>query len=249
MNNYNELQFFLMNIMVSVVGYFVVVLILSVLFFVVLKKFSNRRKISSKKVTRGQILIEMINNIKAILIQTILYLYIFPVGYFKLTIDNHSIDYNIFSFIILVILHETYFYWTHRLLHTKWLFKNVHMVHHKSKTPNPWSAYSFSSIETVIQLTFLPIILLIVPYDINVITLFVGYIVIINIIGHSDVEFMPSWWLKTKYFGTTTYHTMHHHKSNGNYGLMLRFWDKIMKTEFKNYEEQFNKLTKKVDNN
>lgn len=247
MTNYNEIKFLLMNVIGSVVGYFVVVFVLSMLIYVVFKKFSQKRKISNKKASRKQQSMEMINNVKAIIIQTILYLYVFPVEHFKLTLDNHSLSYNIFSFILLVLLHETYFYWTHRLLHTKWLFKNVHMVHHSSKTPTPWSAYSFSSLEIIIQIIFLPIILFIVPYDINVITLFVGYIVSINIIGHSDVEFMPSWWLKTKYLGTTTYHTMHHHKSNGNYGLMLRFWDKTMKTEFKDYESKFKEITNSVE--
>ncbi|XP_023523129.1 methylsterol monooxygenase 2-1, partial [Cucurbita pepo subsp. pepo] len=27
------------------------------------------------------------------------------------------------------------FYWGHRILHTKWLYKNVHSVHHEYATP------------------------------------------------------------------------------------------------------------------
>ena len=34
---------------------------------------------------------------------------------------------------------DFHFYWTHRMLHTKWLYKNVHKVHHESYNPDPFS--------------------------------------------------------------------------------------------------------------
>ena len=33
--------------------------------------------------------------------------------------------------ICLLLLHDAYFYWCHRLLHVPWLFRNVHAVHHR----------------------------------------------------------------------------------------------------------------------
>jgi sterol desaturase/sphingolipid hydroxylase (fatty acid hydroxylase superfamily) len=32
---------------------------------------------------------------------------------------------------------------------------------------------------------------------------------------------------------------MHHSSFNGNYGLMFRFWDRLLGTELKNYESAF----------
>src|SRR5688572_27169187 len=45
--------------------------------------------------------------------------------------------YTIASLFSLIALHDAYFYWTHRLLHTRWLFKTVHAVHHRSRNPSP----------------------------------------------------------------------------------------------------------------
>lgn len=35
--------------------------------------------------------------------------------------------------LLCAFLYDTFFYWTHRLMHTKWLYKNVHYVHHSSR--------------------------------------------------------------------------------------------------------------------
>jgi sterol desaturase/sphingolipid hydroxylase (fatty acid hydroxylase superfamily) len=35
---------------------------------------------------------------------------------------------------------------------------------------------------------------------------------------------------------------MHHSKFKGNYGVHFRFWDRLMKTEFKDYEAEYDKI-------
>src|ERR1041385_5515419 len=48
------------------------------------------------------------------------------------------------SIALAILLHDAYFYWTHRLMHHRRLFRLVHRVHHASTNPSPWAAYSFS---------------------------------------------------------------------------------------------------------
>ena len=43
--------------------------------------------------------------------------------------------YFIAVFPLMIFIHDTYFYWTHRLMHHKSLFKLFHLVHHKSTNP------------------------------------------------------------------------------------------------------------------
>ncbi|MFK0333766.1 sterol desaturase family protein [Rhizobium sp. NPDC090275] len=44
-------------------------------------------------------------------------------------------------------IHEVHFFWIHRLIHTPFLYKWVHSVHHNSVNPSPWSSLSMHPIE------------------------------------------------------------------------------------------------------
>ena len=52
---------------------------------------------------------------------------------------SSSLDPTFKGLIILLVWWDSHFYWTHRLLHTTWLYKNVHKVHHESYNPDPFS--------------------------------------------------------------------------------------------------------------
>lgn len=49
--------------------------------------------------------------------------------------------------LVLPLLHELHFYCIHRLIHTPWLYKRVHSVHHNSINPSPWSSLSMHPVE------------------------------------------------------------------------------------------------------
>ncbi|MBC7397778.1 MAG: sterol desaturase family protein, partial [Bdellovibrionales bacterium] len=60
-----------------------------------------------------------------------------------LDISQYGWGYFFLSFWIAAFFHETYFYWTHRWMHGVRVFRKVHKVHHDSKSPTPWAAFSF----------------------------------------------------------------------------------------------------------
>jgi Delta7-sterol 5-desaturase len=65
-----------------------------------------------------------------------------------------------------------------------------------------------------------------------------------NIKSHLGYEFFPSWWNQSigKLMTSSTHHNMHHSKFNGNYGVHFRIWDKLLGTEFKDYEKTFDEI-------
>jgi lathosterol oxidase len=138
------------------------------------------------------------------------------------------------SVAVIIVVHDAYFYWTHRLLHRGWWFRHVHSVHHRSTSPTPWAAYSFHPVEAVIQAVFLPLFVLAIPIHDAAIFVFLLHMIVNNCVGHSGFEILP-WraatrgWLRWK--TTVTHHHFHHARNRGNYGLYFTWWDRLCRTE------------------
>jgi sterol desaturase/sphingolipid hydroxylase (fatty acid hydroxylase superfamily) len=49
--------------------------------------------------------------------------------------------------LLIPIWHEAHFYVIHRLIHTPFLYRHVHSVHHNSVNPSPWSSLSMHPLE------------------------------------------------------------------------------------------------------
>lgn len=160
-------------------------------------------------------------------------------------IADYGWSWMIISFVIMLLFHDTYFYWAHRFMHHPKVFKHVHLVHHRSTNPSPWAAYSFHPLEAVIETGVFLIIVFIIPSHPLVLFSFLVYMISRNVIGHLGMEIFPSWFLKSKFSNwitVTTHHDLHHKNFNTNYGLYFSWWDKIMGTEDQAYEATFNEV-------
>lgn len=222
-------------------------------FYIIFKLFKNwtRKNIVQKKQKRKKKLInsERINTLKTLLVFAAggcLTGWGVGQGYFKfyITHEEYSIWYTIGSFFLLVILQDAYFYWTHRFLHTKFMFKLVHHIHHRSRKPALITSYSFGMLEALILYGVIPLYLLFLPLNVIVFQLFMVFMVLRDAQAHSGIESYPKWWVNSPLdkLTTVTHHDLHHQNVNGNYGLYFTFWDRLMKTEFKNYKEEFIKV-------
>jgi sterol desaturase/sphingolipid hydroxylase (fatty acid hydroxylase superfamily) len=135
---------------------------------------------------------------------------------------------------VLMGLHETYFYWTHRWMHHPKIFSFVHRAHHLSKNPTPWAAFSFHPTEGIIQAIFFPLIVCVFPIYGVILLIYLMIMTLFSVINHTGFEIYPKGFEGTwvgKRWITVRHHQKHHEKFVGNYGLYFRFWDKRMKTE------------------
>lgn len=165
---------------------------------------------------------------------------------FYRNIADHSIGWFLFSIACAIVLHDTWFYWTHRMMHHRKLFRFFHRVHHLSHNPSPWAAYAFDPAEAVVQAVIFPLVVCVIPIHPIAFAIFMLWQIIHNVIGHTGFEIHPRWlidsWLG-KILNTTTNHAMHHEKMRGNYGLYFNVWDRLMKTNHPEYENRFREVT------
>lgn len=150
------------------------------------------------------------------------------------------------SIILIILAHDAYFYWMHRLMHDPRLFRRIHLAHHRSAIPTPWAAYAFDTAEAVVQAAFLPLFVLIVPCHVAVLIVFTTHMILRNVIGHSGFELMPRGRAGKPLFDwltTVTHHDQHHSSARWNYGLYFTWWDRWCGTEHPRYYAEFARVT------
>jgi lathosterol oxidase len=161
-------------------------------------------------------------------------------------IEDQGWLYFFLAFPLMFIIHDTYFYWAHRLMHHKKLFRLFHFVHHKSTNPSPWAAYAFHPLEALVEIGIYVVFLFTIPMHYLHFIIFFLLSIIYNVYGHLGYELYPKGfnrhWLG-KWVNTSVNHNQHHQYFKGNYGLYFTFWDRMMGTLNKDYDKEFEKVT------
>ena len=143
--------------------------------------------------------------------------------------------------VMFLLLEDASFYWLHRALHTPFLYKHIHKLHHEYKQPNCWATEYTNVIEyTVVNgaSAFLGGILL--RSHIWTIWAWLAIRTLEGLDGHSGYDF---WFSPFRYFPFrpgASVHDYHHSNNVGNYGSFFTFWDSICGTDlaFKAHEEK-----------
>ena len=151
------------------------------------------------------------------------------------------------SFVWMFFLHDTYFYWCHRAMHHPFLYKKVHLIHHKSTNPSPWTAYAFHPFEAIIETGIAPLIAFTIPVHRTAFFMFMLFQILYNVYGHLGYELFPKGFNKTrigKYINTGTAHNQHHKYFFGNYGLYTLIWDRLLGTVREDYDETYDSTRK-----
>lgn len=210
------------------------------------------RKIRADDPPQGQIRREILASLRTVLVFALngtLIVLGAEMGIIPIYTDaaDYGWIYLIFSIAILIVVHDTWFYWSHRLLHYPPLFRRFHRLHHRSHNPTPFTSYSFDLGEAVANAVYLPLILLILPAHPAAILVFVTHMMLRNAVGHSGYEFFPADRDGKPLFDwmtTVTHHDLHHAHAGYNLGLYFTWWDRLMGTEYPDYHETFRRVAR-----
>ncbi|MEY4050681.1 MAG: Delta(7)-sterol 5(6)-desaturase [Bacteroidota bacterium] len=231
--------------------YYLIAGVVFFLFYVVLKNKILHKKIQSLFPKNSDYLREIFYSTTTILIFGFIPLFFIANPAMKphTTLYDNVSDYGWFYYFlaypIMFVMHDTYFYWTHRIMHHKSLFNIMHLVHHKSTNPSPWAAYAFHPLESIVEVGIFVVFLFTIPVHTTHIIIFFLLSIMYNIYGHLGWELYPKGFSKSfigKWINTSVNHNQHHKYFKGNYGLYFLVWDRMMGTIRADYDEAFEEV-------
>jgi sterol desaturase/sphingolipid hydroxylase (fatty acid hydroxylase superfamily) len=164
-------------------------------------------------------------------------------------IADFGIVYFVGSIALMLLVHDTYFYWTHRWMHHKSVFRFVHRVHHLSTNPSPWAAMAFHPLESIVEGSVIVLIAFLFPVHPLAIGIFLLIMMIYNVYGHLGYELYPKGFSRSRigrWINTSVNHNMHHEHVRGNYGLYFLWWDRWMGTLQSRYEDNFEQIQSRI---
>jgi Delta7-sterol 5-desaturase len=161
-------------------------------------------------------------------------------------INQYPLWYLGASYVAMIILQDTYFYFLHRLFHHPQLFRWWHQGHHKSPQPTPWTSFAFDPPEAIAQALFLVGLIFLMPLHFITVIAVLSTMTVWAIVNHLGLDRLPlnfpHHWCG-RWFTGPAHHAIHHHQYALHYGLYFTFWDRLLGTQSPSYDREFVSLS------
>ena len=142
------------------------------------------------------------------------------------------------SFVLSLVLFDTWFYWFHRLIHTRFFYGRVHRWHHLTVTPVVWSNNSDRLVDNLFVQSYWLVAHFLVPAAPLVLLAHKLYDQVTGVIGHSGYEHGGVWcWPPSPLVGVT-HHDQHHRFFRCNYATHFTLWDRLMGTLHPDHDKE-----------
>ncbi len=149
-------------------------------------------------------------------------------------IGQYPLWYLPLSLFAYLFAHDTWFYWTHRLMHRPRWFRLAHAVHHDSRPPTAWAAMSFHPIEALTGAVVIPALVFLIPINVAVLGTVLAIMTIMGVTNHMGWEVFPRVFVHSRLGAmliTASHHQRHHDEYQCNFGLYFRIWDHLCGTD------------------
>ena len=214
---------------------------------IVLAAWFARKRIQNHRPDAQQVRQEIQYSIGTLIVFAtldIIIIWLNEMGYSQIYFDiaDYGWGYFFASFFLTIFIHDTYFYFIHRLMHVGPIYERVHKVHHTFTNPTPFAAFAFHPLEAALEFGIVVVLVLVMPIHIIVLLFFGIYMLTMNSLAHLGFEFFPKGFARHpigKWFLTATHHNIHHRTFRYNYGFYFTFWDRVLGTNHPHYEDLF----------
>ncbi len=154
----------------------------------------------------------------------VLFFWLFANGFVDYVPWENNIIWCLALIVLTPIWHSFHFYWIHRFMHIKLIYKHIHSIHHRNINIGPWSGMSFHPLEQIVYLSSVFIHIIIVSNPFHIIY-HMQYLIFNAVIAHSGFEglLIKS---ENKLNLGRFHHQLHHRFIECNYGNAEMPWDK-----------------------
>jgi Delta7-sterol 5-desaturase len=140
-------------------------------------------------------------------------------------IEPYGWGYLALSVVGALAVAETLIYWIPRALHTRWLYRTIHVHHHKFREPTPLSCVAFHPVDSFAQSFPYHLYALLVPINFWAYLALVLFVMVWTVMIHDRIRWVPGGLVNH-----TGCHTAHHWFQKDNYGQYFTFWDRLCGT-------------------
>jgi len=134
------------------------------------------------------------------------------------------------AFLASLVVFDAWFYWFHRLIHTRLFYNRVHRWHHLTVAPVAWSNNSDRLIDNLFLQSYWLVAHFLVPAAPAVLLAHKLYDQVTGVIGHSGYEHGGALSRPPSPLVAVTHHDQHHRFFRCNYATHFTWWDRLMGT-------------------
>jgi sterol desaturase/sphingolipid hydroxylase (fatty acid hydroxylase superfamily) len=128
----------------------------------------------------------------------------------------------LWQFLVFVLVNDTIFYFSHRALHTRWLFKKVHVRHHRFRFVRGLVAEYAHPVEDLANFVAFMAGPVLLGSPFLIVASWVFFRMFETVDAHSGYAFTPC----------ASRHAFHHmYAARGCYGSFAGLWDRVLGTE------------------
>ena len=134
---------------------------------------------------------------------------------------------------VYLLLQDAHYYWMHRLMHWRPLFRWMHAGHHRHPEPSPFAGFAFDPAEAALTGWLLPALTFVIPIEIHLAVALLMLITVTGVMNHAGWEVWPRRVVEGpvgRTLITASHHAQHHGRYGCNYGLHFQLWDRLMGT-------------------